>query len=161
MVPSSGKKNGGSSIDAKGTGDPFCVPFVPDRNGLFYFTIISSAPQFTDHNDVWFKFTASVVIYRPASGSRMRKAGWMKGFQNKGERKKADYVLTKDHDGHQIFLEGLQPGIQYKACVAGRSSKFKLYNFVLISCQSLGECDRMGRKVRSEMSNLPAAAKCV
>lgn len=155
------KEGGGLKIDHEGTGDPFCVPFKPDRDGLFYFTAISSAPHSSEHNDVWFKFTSKVKIYRPTTGSVQRRSGWIKGYENEGNNKKADYVLTVDHKGYQFFLEGLQKGAVYKVCASGRSTRFKLFNFVFMHCDSLKSCVRWNNYVRNAMAHLPPPAKCM
>lgn len=144
----------------KGTGDPFCVRFVLDSSGLHYFTVVSSAPQYTEHNDAWFRFSASVVGFRPASGSKMDIGRrWFKGFQNLGRNEKAGYILTGDHNGHQVFVQAMK-GVEYKACISGRSSKYTIFNMVFVRCDSFEECNRKGQKVSMVMGDLPPAQTC-
>lgn len=155
------KEGGGAGIDQPANGQPFCFRFLPDRQGDYYFTLRSKAPQFTEHNDVWLQSSSAVKLYRPSSKSL--KAGapsqWFKVFQNLGKKKVADYVLSGDNNGHQVFLAA-QKGRAINVCVAGRSTKFTIYDFIFIHCTDLGECDRHGKYVTDALADLRKPSKC-
>lgn len=154
------KPMGGNGIDQPQEGKPFCLNFTPDRDGLIYFTVRSSASQFTEHNDFWYKVSAPVVLYRPSSKNAKRwNGGWMKLFQNVGPKMMANYVLSGDNNGHQVFIEGLK-GKKIRICGAGRSSKFTIYDFLFVNCDGLDGCDRDKLFVTNIMKNLPPPARC-
>lgn len=157
------KKNGGSGIDRPTASGSFCVHFSPDKSGLHYFTVVSISGQFTEHNDGWFRFSENTVFYRPQNKSVKRKRAWlwMKGFQNIGKGKRAHYLLTFDNNGHQIFLNALVKDKKYTICVAGRSSKFQLFNVVVLYCKDFGSCSMFKESVKSVLAKLPVPAECV
>lgn len=166
------KPHGGAGIDRPEAGDPFCVQFVPDSSAMYYFTVLSSAPHPTEHNDAWFRFPygKGFCRYRPQSKSVMGPSRkWIKGYQNDGANHVANYILNEDFDGHQLITPYLVRGNKYEVCVAGRSSKFTLYKMVLVACppetadewpKHAASCSRFGKPVATAMGNL-VSSQCL
>lgn len=149
------------------SGGSFCVRFSPRETSRFYFTSLSSAPHPTDHNDAWFALRPSgVALFSPQRRKVLEpRRGWLKGYQNEGRNAVANYIQHIDYNGHQLVTPVLLEGRSYEVCVAGRSSKFTLYNIILVACGSTNEnwttlnqvssCSRFGSRVRSKLANLP------
>lgn len=154
------KPSSGGGIDRPENGAPFCIRFTPDRSGTHYFTVLSSAPHPTEHNDAWFRFPMGVTLYRPETGS-VRNGGtsWHKGYENLGQNIVANYIVTIDFNGHQFITKPLTKGKTYSVCISGRSTKFSIYKVVLVNCSSLSGCSRYGGFIKSAMANLPSS-KC-
>lgn len=151
------RPNGGSGIDEPGSGRT-CAKFTVRRPGQYYVTLLSSAPHRTDHNDAWVKLDSGVDLYRP-TGQKWRTGGsdWYKAFQNEGDNKVADYILTVNFDGHQLISKTLEADRMYSVCLGGRSSLFRVYGIVLAWCGGGADCDRDGATIRAEMGEMDAA----
>lgn len=154
-----------SGIDPAGSG-AFCLNFVPNMSGLQYFTILSSAPHPTEHNDAWFRFPGGVTLYRPETKSKFTAGGseWLKGYENLGGNKIADYILHKDHDGHQFVMNYKMKGSKATVCVSGRSSKFTIFKLVIITCppgsdKDISLCSRYSSFITNKMNSLPPNCK--
>lgn len=166
------KPYGGAGIDKPDDGNSFCVQFVPDTSAMYYFTVLSSAPHPTEHNDAWFRFPSGKGFYRyrPQSKSVMPPStNWLKGYQNDGGNSVANYILNEDFDGHQLMTPFLVRGNKYKVCVAGRSSKFAIYKMALVACppetadewpKNAASCSRFGKPIATVMSSL-APSECL
>lgn len=151
------KKQGGGGIDAKGSG-AVCANVKFSTPGVYYFTGVSSAPHPTEHNDAWFKFSGGFDLYRPQARSfRSGNNEWYKGYQNNGRNNPADYIVTIDHNGHQMLTKPVVAGRVYKICVAGRSSKYSIFKLVFLKCQGGAACSRFTGTIKQQMQNLPPA----
>lgn len=151
------KKQGGRGIDAKGSG-AVCANVRFGKPGIYYFTGISSAPHPTEHNDAWFKFSGGFDLYRPQARSfRSGNNDWYKGYQNNGGNNPANYIVTIDHNGHQMLTKPVVAGRVYKICVAGRSSKYSLFKLAFIKCEGGAACSRFNGSIKQQMQSLPAS----
>lgn len=153
------KPSSGGGIDPPGSG-AFCMNFVPNRSGPQYFTILSSAPHPTEHNDAWFRFVGGVILLRHNSVFSKPGSEWLKGYENLGNNKIADYIVHKDHDGHQFIMTSKRAGQKATVCVSGRSSKFTIYKLVMITCppgsdKDVSKCSRFSPYISNIMKKLP------
>lgn len=156
------KSNGRKRLDRKGSA-AICVHVRPAISGAYYFTAVTSAHHWHNHNDAWFKFSANVMLYRPRPQSvlRGRTGFWYKGFQNEGKGVWAKHILTIDNNGHQFVLPSMVGGQTYSLCISGRSSKFTLGKFVLIKCPGgITQCTRFKSSMVKSLKSLPPS-KCV
>lgn len=156
------RRNGGAATYKPSAKQAFCVRYKSDYDGLHYFTAVTSAPHGTEHNDAWFRFSIKTILYRPKDKSLKNKGvnTWMKGYQNQGNSSRADYILTIDKEGHQIFLNDVRKDKVYKICVSGRSTQFQIYNLAIFRCRSLDDCNRAREPIREKMRHLPNYARC-
>lgn len=165
------KPNGGGGIDQPWEGNPLCVRFSPDVSALYYFTVISSSPHVTEHNDAWFRMASpGFYRYQPQSGSVLSSStAWLKGYQNEGDGKQANYILNVDFNGHQFITPMLTKGKTYSVCVAGRSTRYKIFKFVFVACprktadnwpKNLYRCSRFSRYIRNAVKSTPTS-RCV
>lgn len=153
------KPSSGAGIDPPGSG-AFCINSTPNRSGLQYFTVLSSAPHPTEHNDAWFRFVGGVILSRHKSIFTKPGSEWLKGYENLGKNEIADYIVHKDFDGHQFIMTSKRAGQKATVCVAGRSSKYTIYELVLISCppgsdKDVSKCSRFSPYISNIMRNLP------
>lgn len=163
------KPNGGGGIDEPWNGNPVCMRFVPDISALYYFTVISSSPHVTEHNDAWFRMSSPPGFYRyqPRTGSVLPSStAWFKGYQNEGDGKQANYILNVDYNGHQFVTPLLTKGNTYSICVAGRSTRYKIFKFVFVACpqktadnwpKNLYRCSRFSRYIRNAVKSTPTS----
>lgn len=152
------KPNGGNGVDPMGSA-AFCARIIVDKPGSYYLTVVSSAPHPTEHNDLWIRFSAGLRWFKPQGYRWLNKGnGWFKGYQNDGRKKVANYLLTKDFDGHQFVTYPLRKGQTYSVCLSGRSSKYTIYKIVMVKCDGWF-CSRFGGYMRWQMSRL-GSSKC-
>lgn len=152
------KPNGGNGVDGMGSG-AFCARVIVDKPGPYYLTVLSSAPHPTEHNDLWIRFSAGLRWFKPQGYKWLNKgSGWFKGYENEGRKKVANYLLTKDFDGHQFVTYPLRKGQVYSVCLSGRSSKYTIYKIVMVKCNGW-YCSRFGGYMRWQMSRL-GSSKC-
>lgn len=153
------KPNAKRGIDPPGSG-AFCMNFIPNLSGRQYFTVLSSAPHPTEHNDAWFRFPGGVILSRYHRVFSRPGSAWLKGYQNLGGRKVANYIVHKDRDGHQFIMTSKKKGKKASVCIAGRSSKYTIYKLVIVTCppgseSNVSKCSRYSPYISGKMKNLP------
>lgn len=127
------KKNGIDFPDRFGS---LCFEVKTEAAGSYYFTALSFAPHYTEHNDAWFKCSKGFSLWRNGRFWKNSKSGeWLKGFQNDGRKRMSEELKTKDHDGHRFIIENLNAGDTFSVCVSGRSYKFELYRLYIQKCR--------------------------
>ena len=150
------RPNGGSGIDAAGTGT-ICASFKVPSPGSYYMTVVSKAPHPTEYNDAWFKLNAGFRLYRPQGNSwKGGGSGWMKGYQNEGRNRKANYLVTIDFNGHQFISNPLSTSKPYQVCISGRSSMYTIYELIFIKCDGSFGCNRFNSPIKNAMRSLPS-----
>lgn len=125
------------TIDRKGSGS-LCYKFQVARKSTYYFTAITRAPHGTEHNDMWVRLmNVGLRPYRPETNKYRgaHKAYWFKAYQNNGRNAYSNMLLTIDHYAHQFETAVLTPGVRYKVCIAGRSSKFTVCALKFVACK--------------------------
>lgn len=148
------KPDGGRGIDKPGP-EAMCVRVQFPLDGFYYMTARSSAPHGTEHNDAWFKFSGGFMLYRPKSNTwKYGHNNYYKGYQNNGNNEITDYVVTVDHHGHQFVTRRVSAKNIYSVCLAGRSSKYTVYEVIFVLCDGGRGCSRASNGIRKSMTSL-------
>lgn len=125
--------------------------------GAYYVTAHSSAPHWSEHNDMWIRFSRGLRLFNAGTmaekKSRMSMYRYFKAYQNIGRNRKADIISSVNHNPHIMVTSWVETGKFYELCIAGRSSKFTVYDLVMVKCMGMG-CKRFGSHIRDAMKTL-------
>lgn len=113
-----------------------CVKWRADSDGEMYVTLVSSAPDVTENNDLWLRMKGLMLV---KEGS-VREVGeeWTKGYQNKGRGQLNDRISSVDFNPHALVIKGVSKGQIREICWAGRSYRFNVFKLVVRACG--GKC---------------------
>lgn len=127
-------KNGG--IDGPKHFGNICAQLKVHKPGTYYFSVLSYAKHFTEHNDAWFKCSKGFSLWRNGKFWKRSSPGeWLKGYQNNGRRSMSTELKTKDFEGHRFLVETNNEEERVEICISGRSYQFELYRLYLLPCQ--------------------------
>jgi hypothetical protein len=116
------------------------------KTGRYHLAIRSAAPHPTDHNDVWVRSPDLAPIRVKGAVEEGLGLTWFKVYQNASNDQWTWITRTKDHDGHDIYLDITKPGT-YRVQLSGRSTQFKIDRFVLrhvdVPLETATSLDRM------------------
>lgn len=125
-------------IVGAGSEGKMCFSIKPGMAGDYMATAVSAAPHGSDNNDMWFgsskgwKLLQAGSFYTPDP----KPFEFRKAYQNMGGRRLADYISTKDHDGHYFVAPNVGENETIQICIAGRSYKYEVFKIILVKCNS-------------------------
>lgn len=122
------------SIVPAGTRGVMCFNARIEEGGQYYTTAITSAPDNTEHNDVWIRSNKGFRLFRDGRFRNSRSTGWLKGFQNLGGNRIANTLKNIDNNGHQL-VTNVESNGEVEICISGRSSMFEVFKIVLVKCR--------------------------
>lgn len=135
----------------------YCFNVLINKEGTYYITAHTSAPHWSEHNDMWLRCSAKIDLYDAKTHkkkmTRAAKDRFLKAYQNFGHNRIADIISSVNHDPHIFVTMPIKSRTIIKLCIAGRSSKFKVYDLVMIHC--VGEdCKRSSQHIRNIVRSL-------
>lgn len=151
--------NNRTSVDSwKSTASSqYCFNVLIQKAGTYYITAHTSAPHWSEHNDMWLRCSAGIDLYDAKThkkrNTKMSKSRFFKAYQNFGNNRIADIISSVNFDPHIFVTSPVKSNTIIELCVAGRSSKFRVYDLVMIHC--VGEnCKRSSNHIRETMRSL-------
>lgn len=148
-----------TSVDSwkSSSSSEYCFDVLIKKSGKYYITAHSSAPHWSEHNDMWIRCSAGVDIYDAKTNKKKRtripKTGFFKAYQNFGGNRVSEIISTVNHDPHIFVTTDIDRHTIVKLCIAGRSSKFTVYDLVMIHCMDRN-CMRSSVHIRQTVRSL-------
>lgn len=135
----------------------YCFNVLIKKAGTYYITAHTSAPHWSEHNDMWLRCSAGIDLYdaktHKKKNTKMSKSRFFKAYQNFGKNRIADIISSVNFDPHIFVTLPVKSNTIIELCVAGRSSKFKVYDLVMIHCAG-DNCQRSSNHIRETMRSL-------
>lgn len=110
-----------------------CVKFRADADGEMYVTLVSSAPDVTENNDLWLRMDGLKLV-KKGSVKDGQGGKWVKGYQNKGGLSINDRISSVDFDPHAFVMQGVKKNQVREICWAGRSYRFRVFKLIVKAC---------------------------
>lgn len=130
------RPNKNDGIDGPNQFGKFFAQVKVQKAGIYYFSVLSYAKHFTEHNDAWFKCSNGFSLWRNGKfWKRSSPEEWLKGYQNNRRQHMSIELKTKDFEGHRFLVETDTDGEKVEICISSRSYKFELYRMYLLPCQ--------------------------
>lgn len=135
----------------------YCFNVLINKAGTYYITAHTAAPHWSEHNDMWLRCSAKIDLYDAKTHKKkvtnMAKDRFFKAYQNFGGNRIADIISSVNHDPHIFVTLPVKSNTIIQLCIAGRSSKFKVYDLVMIHCVG-EECKRSSQHIREAKKSL-------
>lgn len=150
-------------VSPPGSGEMcFAIRFL--REGRYFITALTSAPDKKEHNDMWLLFSGGIQFYNAGSHEpfpiEFRSSNsYYKVYQNIGEDRRTKVISTINGQPHILISYLVDPIHTYTLCVSGRSSLFTVYSLFLIRCRG-NNCRRTSRYMHRSLRN-NTATPCI
>lgn len=137
------EKSKGGGIDLPGKHGKMCFKIRPKYSGSYFYTAVSYAEHWTEHNDLWTMSSKGFHHYKWNSPRKKFVSGpqaWLKGYQNNGPAGMSGTLSTKDHDSHIFIIPNVVAGKRFTLCISGRSYRYEVFRLLLVHCGDKEMC---------------------
>lgn len=149
------EKSKGVGIDPAGKHGKMCFKVRPKYSGSYFYTAVSYAEHWTEHNDLWTMSTKGFRHYKWNSPKMKFVSGprtWLKAYQNNGPAGMSSTLSTKDHDSHTFVVPNVEKGKVFSLCISGRSFRYEVFRLVLVHCPNNQDMCKYGDAMKLPVS---------